>query len=270
MMSNVFRTRRSWRFFRICSVITFIVFIPSYSEAKWSPNFDQTITDPQQIKAKLKLSSEIQLHPGINDVTFFGVGNDSDGEDGYSAPSFISGDSNVPLVQDVRDTDVPVKDAGKIFVWGDYSATGCPIEIFSPSAGYNMYRDFSLMPLGSFHTEISDWSPYSDDPNCGNAPIKTIKFYQGFLEGVPTTFMLISDRHADVTNMGRKAAYDIQILVFSTHPVGRVPGPKGWLDAPAPYFAVFGRYTTSALYVGSDNALSAEFALPKSKTPEGN
>lgn len=260
MMPNVFRARCSGRFFRICSVIAFVALIPSYSKAKWSPNFDQTITDPQQIKIKMKLSDQIQLHPGENDVMFFGD---------YAKDTFTfvkRGDFGY-LHPNPQPVYVPITQAGEIVVLEGYSESGCPIDMFLPSVNDQFLpagnKSWSLIPLGSYYNAQPGWSPYSDDPNCGNGPKKTIEFYQGTLKNIPTTFMLTAVRHGPAPQTVAASKYTIQVWAFTTYPEGDA-GP------PPASFNLFGQYTTAKAYANSAAALWSELALTTSKTLGGN
>lgn len=249
MTGKLFRAKHRWRLAQIFSILALTGLTPSLALAEWSPNWDKPLFDPQQIKIGMKLISELQLNPGLNNVTFYGVGPDN----GPTPPpsNFVLEDSHVRRNPGTIDRDIPFVASGKLTVLRNYSSVGCPVNIFVPSVGDSATEYWALMPLGSYDQPLSGWKAYSDDPNCGKGAIKTIEFYQGSLEGIPATFMLISIRDSSSAQVGNKTLYDIKVFVFSMS-LG---------DNPAPYFGLYGQYRTPALYENSDAALLSEFAL---------
>ena len=251
MGSYIYWAMCRWRFAHICLVAAVVGLSPSFARAGWSPAVDQALLDPQQIKAKMKLSSEVRLDTGINIVTFFG-------DYKQPTPNFVQAGNFVHIYPSVQFTDIPQKASGRIVLATGVASTGCPTEIFIPSASDDITNYWALMPLGSYENPLSIWSAYSDDPNCGKTPVKTIVFYQGTLEGIPTTFMLTAARDAAADQVRQESVYHIQVFVFSIEPIGG--GGDG-----NPYFGLFGEYTTFSQYPNSAAALSTEFAIPEPK-----
>lgn len=239
-----------WRFAHICLVAVIVGLFPSFALAGWSANTDKPLSDPQRIKAEMKLTTQIQLYPGENDVTFFG-------EYKKNAFTFVKQGNFGHLRPNPQPKDVPQSQSGEIIVLEGASRAGCPVDIFLPSAN-DQSQSWSLMPLGSYDNALPGWAPYSDNPNCGKGPEKTIEFYQGTLENIPTTFMLTAARHDAGSQTGSPAVYDIQVWAFTTF-------PEAGAGPPPPRFGLFGHYTTAVAYTNSAVALSSELAPPASK-----
>jgi hypothetical protein len=206
-----------------------------------SPAAEGTETGAVALKTRLANLTEIILPPGVTDVDFYGTGvGDQEGATPQKPIELHYRGNIVVVLAKEWNKPVPrriyIPTTGEDGELGTWSVVRIPYE----EVNHNEYL-------------ASSWVSFSNDPHLGDDMIKSVRFFDGFLDGTHTTHLIVGESDTSrLKFLSYAAPAHITAMKFTRTVGGAIPAS----------FDSFSTIITRTKYCNADMALFRELAIP--------